>query len=94
MVDFETSNSKCEVSKSNSGKITSFSKNYGLQNSTTIVHRMTSRIAPGELLLVMLIYHLREYLRARQVISQINTWHVVMNGPMKTRLSVINMYEI
>ena len=52
-----------------------FSKNYGLQNSTTIVHRMTSRIAPGELLLVMLIYHLREYLRARQVISQINTWH-------------------
>ena len=34
---------------------------------------MASRIAPGELLLVMHIYHLHEYLHACLVISRINT---------------------
>ena len=59
-----------------------------------MVMRMTSRIVPGELLLVMRIYHLREYLRERLVVSKINTWHVMMNEPMRTRLSVMNMYEV
>ena len=59
-----------------------------------MVVRMISRIAPEELLLVMRIYHLREYLHARLVVCKINTWHVMMNGPMRTRLSVMNMYEV
>ena len=59
-----------------------------------MVVRMTSRIASGELLLVMCIYHLREYLLARLVVGKINTWHVMMNGTMRTALSVMNMYEV
>ena len=36
----------------------------------------------------------KKYSRARLVISKIDTWHVMMNGPMRILLSVLNMYEV
>ena len=46
MVDFETSNSKCEVSKSNSHKITSFSKTMSLQREPFLTWFYTTNLSP------------------------------------------------
>ena len=45
MLDFETSNSKLEVSKSNSGKITSFSKTTSLQREPFLTMFYTTNLS-------------------------------------------------
>ena len=46
MLDFETSNSKLEVSKSNSWKITSFSKTMSLQGELFLTMFYTINLSP------------------------------------------------
>ena len=46
MLDFETSNSKSEVSKSNSWKITSFSKTTSLQRELFLTMFYTINLSP------------------------------------------------
>ena len=46
MLDFETSNSKLEVSKSNSWKITSFSKTTSLQREPFLTMFYTINLSP------------------------------------------------
>ena len=46
MVDFETSHSKSEVSKSNSWKITSFSKTTSLQRALFLTMFFTINLSP------------------------------------------------
>ena len=66
MLDFETSNYKCEVSKSNSWEITSFSRTKSLQRVQFLTMCYTSNLSP---LLLTKRFYANNYFEQQPIVS-------------------------
>ena len=101
MLDFEIANSKSEVSKSNSWKITSFSKTTSLQREPFLTMFYTINLSPilvtkkGFMLIIILsIYQQcplplnRGQFRCKQKALNILLWIVCKSEPKLTKLKI------